>query len=58
MEDKSHFQLTKVDFRVQLLEAKSQEATLSVAELLYITFHTPLQISMTHSLNHGSSSKH
>lgn len=53
-EKQSYFQPTQADSRAQLLEAKSQQATQSVAYLLYITFHTPLQISMIHSLDHGS----
>lgn len=39
-EEQLHSQLTKVDCRVQLLKAKSQQANWSVAQLLYITFHT------------------
>ena len=34
--------------------SKITAATLRIAELLYVTFHTPLQVSMTHYLDHGS----
>lgn len=46
MEDKSHFQLTKVDFRVQLLEAKSQEATFECCR------------TSIHNFSHSIANKH